>query len=193
MSKLSKPPSPPRRRRRSRRRTMPDLGTDVRGREPPPPADRHGAWADSHQAAIAALDHINPFSVRDNVEYAGLIYQRGPNDFDFTGPVRGTAGDSNPYDAPAPPGTRVVGTYHTHGDYTIMGPDRTFTRTSDPAEDTGGGDRFSEGDYRSHREMGGTNQRYTSYLGTPSGAYLSWNPFSDPQTGTIATRPRNRS
>jgi hypothetical protein len=168
----------------------PDRELDGGRREAPSPADRHGSWRDADQAAIAALDHINPFSVRDNVEYAGLIYQRGANDFDFTGPHLGTAGESYPYTTPSPPGTATVGAYHTHGDYTILGPNRTFTRTDDPTKDTGGGDCFAEKDYKSHREMGGTNPRYTSYLGTPSGAYLSWNPFGDPQTKTIAARPR---
>jgi hypothetical protein len=71
MSNLFKPPSP----------TAPPTpitpppvpGTDLRTPEAPMPVDRHGSWKDSDQAAIAALDHINPFSVRDNVEYAGLI------------------------------------------------------------------------------------------------------------------------
>jgi hypothetical protein len=164
--------------------------------EPPSPVDRHGSWGNADHAAIAALDHINPYSIRDNVEYAGLIYQRGPNDFDFTGPHRGTAGESDPYTTLPPPGTVTAGAYHTHGDYTILGRDKnnqkTYTRTDDPKNDTGGGDRFAERDYESHRKMGGTDQRYTSYLGTPSGAYLSWNPFSDPQTKNIATRPRPR-
>jgi hypothetical protein len=79
---------------------MPDPETDIRLREAPMPGDRHGSWIDS----IAALEHINPFSVRDNVEYAGLIYQRGPNDFDFTGPHKGTTGESYPYTSNAPPG-----------------------------------------------------------------------------------------
>jgi hypothetical protein len=161
----------------------------VRG-APPSPADQHGSWTNANQAAIAALDHVNPFSVRDNLEYAGRIYRRGPCDFDFTGPIRGTAGTSHPYDAPAPRGTVVVGTYHTHGDYSILNPDGSFTRSSRPAEGEHECDRFAQGDYEAHRRMGGTNQHYTSYLGTPSGAYLSWNPFRDPQTETIATRPR---
>jgi hypothetical protein len=156
----------------------------------PPPADQHGSWPDADQAAVAALDHINHFSVRDNVEYAGLVYRRRPHDFDFTGPVRGTAGTSSPYDAPAPHGSVIVGTYHTHGDYSILNPDGSFTRSSLRVEGDHECDRFAEGDYETHRRMGGTNQRYTSYLGTPSGAYLSWNPFRDPQTETIARRPR---
>jgi hypothetical protein len=160
--------------------------------DPPLPADRHGSWADADQAAIAALDHINHFSVRDNVEYAGLIYRRGPNDFDFTGPHRGTAGESDPYTTSAPRGSATVGTYHTHGDYSILNPDGTFTRSSRTGNGNYEGDRFAAKDYTSHRNMGGTNPQYTSYLGTPSGACLSWNPFSDPQTKTIATRPRPR-
>jgi len=159
----------------------PDRAPDDGRRDPPSPADRHGSWKHADDVAIEALDGINPFSVRDNVEYAGLIYQRGPNDFDFSGPHRGTAGESDPYTTLAPPGTVTVGAYHTHGDYTIIGKDQnnknTYTTTNNPKSDTGGGDRFATKDYESHRNMGGANPRYTSYLGTPSGAYLSWNPF----------------
>jgi hypothetical protein len=66
----------------------------------------------------------------------------------------------------------------------------SFTRSSRPAEGGHECDGFTQGDYEAHRRMGGTNQHYTSYLGTPSGAYLSWNPFRDPQTETIASRSR---
>jgi hypothetical protein len=168
---------------------MPDV---VPSGDPPPPADHHGSFPDADQAAIAALDHINRHSIRDNVEYAGLIYRRGPNDFDFTGPHRGTAGKSDPYTTAAPAATATVGTYHTHGDYSILRDDGTFIRSTRPISGDYEGDSFATEDYASHRRMGGTNQRYTSYLGTPSGAYLSWNPFRDPQTKTIATRPRPR-
>jgi hypothetical protein len=104
MSNLFKPPSPTAQPTPIAPPPMPDPRTDLRPLEAPMPADSHGIWNDSDQTAIAALDHINPFSVRDNVEYAGLIYQRGPNDFDFTWPHRGTTGESYPYTSNAPLG-----------------------------------------------------------------------------------------
>jgi hypothetical protein len=67
---------------------------------------------DPDECAIAALDEINPMSIKKNVEFAGRIYARSDGHFYFTRPVKGTRDDSK-----APPlvhGGINVGTYHTH-------------------------------------------------------------------------------
>ena len=136
----------------------------------------NGPFDSMDDAARAALDEANPKSIKDNLEYSGLIYQ-GPDDkYYYTGPAQGSDQGANPYgDAPAPENSTVVGDYHTHGDYSIGKPSPTnpgeiiAERTSDPARDDFGSDSFSSTD-RDDNDA----RSNVGYLGTPGGAYLKY-------------------
>lgn len=104
-------------------------------------------------------------SVRTNKEFGGLIYQKGDRYF-ATIPVPGTGRTFIPALAipQVPKGAKIVGDYHTHGDYSALGSNGEIIRTSDP-----GRDDFSRRD----KEITGlatlNNKCHRSYLGTPSG------------------------
>lgn len=80
------------------------------------------AFATADEAAIAAIDEINPTSIREGVEYAGRIYYvEAYKAYCFMQPNRGNSKTS---DAGKPlsklsaggkvTNARNVGTYHTH-------------------------------------------------------------------------------
>jgi hypothetical protein len=127
-------------------------------------------------AARAALTVANPSSIRDNLEYAGLIYKVGPWNYNFSGPIRGTDQGANPANAPAPAGTTVVGDYHTHGDYSVAGPGGKAVRTSDPNRDDFNSDHFSSTDKTGIAHDAAGKPEYRGYLGTPSRRFLVYNP-----------------
>jgi hypothetical protein len=137
-------------------------------------APSNGPFATQDEAARAALERANPDSIRDNREYAGLIYRGADGQYYYTGPVQGTDQGANPSDAPAPAGSTVVGDYHTHGDYSTADPvTGAAVRTSDPARDDFNSDNFSASD-------GAGTPGYAGYLGTPSGTFRRY----DPATGS---------
>ncbi len=127
------------------------------------------------QAAGGALRNSNGASIQRNKEEAGLIYKKDGK-YHFTGPVEGTDQGANPHDAKAPRGSRVVGDYHTHGDYSIMGPNGEAIRTHDPHRDDFNSAHFSGPDKTgiAHDAIG--KPEYRGYLGTPSGKFLTYNP-----------------
>ncbi len=135
----------------------------------------------------AALKNSNGASIKNNKEYAGLVYKDRQGKYHFTGPVRGTDQGSNPHDAKAPKGSKVVGDYHTHGDYSVVGPNGGIIRTHDPQRDDFNSDHFSggaRGDKQgiAHDAIG--KPEYRGYLGTPSGKFLIYNP-STGQEGVL--------
>lgn len=108
----------------------------------------NGPYATQDLAAKAALRAANPDSIRDNREYAGLIYRDGTS-FYYTGPIQGSDQGANPSAAPAPAGAQVVGDYHTHADYSTVDPvTGAAVRTGDPAHDDFNSDNFSATDRR---------------------------------------------
>lgn len=103
-------------------------------------------YATADQAAAQAIADIFPLSVRQDLEYAGWIYQNSNGWYSYTGPQRGGIAVSSP-------GQRVsgaIGNYHTHGGVT---PGYV-------------GEQFSDVDLGYHQN-GDRN-----YLGTPSGRVL---------------------
>ena len=70
-------------------------------------------------------------------------------------------------------------TRHTHGDYSTLGPNGEAVRTGDPAKDDFNSDHFSGADKDGIKGDAGENSQYRGYLGTPSGAFLEYNPFTD--------------
>jgi hypothetical protein len=120
------------------------------------------------EAAIDALDYINPKSIKENREYAGMIYQDpATQKFYATEPQRGSAISSAP--GSAPEGTNSVAFYHTHADYSTRGPFGILIRTSDQYRDDHDSDAISflDRDYARH-------YRINCYLGTPSGGYKKY-------------------
>jgi hypothetical protein len=84
----------------------------------------------------------------------------------------------------APHGVKVVGDYHTHGDYSVMGPNGNAIKTHDPHHDDFNSNHFSVGDKQgiAHHAIG--KPAYRGYLGTPSGKFLIYNP-STGQEGVL--------
>jgi RHS repeat-associated protein len=130
------------------------------------------------EAAIAALSIANPQSIKDNKEIGGLIYQDKAGLYHYTSGIEATEEHVNPFKSPAPEGTKIVGDYHTHGDYSWENRDGTITRTSNPKKDNLKSDHFSKDDirkvYLNNRVFDRTD--YTSYLGTPSGKFKVYDP-----------------
>ena len=89
-----------------------------------------GGYETQDAAARAALSEANPISIRDNLEYGGLIYRDDSGRYAYTGPIRGSEQGVNPFNAPIPEGTMLVGDYHTHGDYSIFDSSGGRVRTS---------------------------------------------------------------
>lgn len=138
------------------------------------PNNRSG-YDTQDQAAAGALRNSNGASIKRNKEEAGLIYKKDGK-YHFTGPVEGTDQGANPHKAKAPRGSRVVGDYHTHGDYSIAGPNGEAIRTHDPHRDDFNSNHFSGPDKMgiAHDAIG--KPEYRGYLGTPSGRFLTYNP-----------------
>lgn len=139
----------------------------------------NGPFDSVDDAARAALNNANPQSIKDNLEYSGLIYQGKDGKYYYTGPAKGTDQGANPLrDAPAPPGTKVVGDYHTHADYSTVDPvTGKAVRTSDPARDDFDSDNFSDTDKKDSDKQG-----YPGYLGTPGGTFRKYDPATKTDT-----------
>jgi hypothetical protein len=131
-------------------------------------------------AARAALNAINATSIKENLEYAGLIYRDiNTGLYHYSTAVQGTKQYSWPYNSPVPKGTVVVGDYHTHGDYSIK-KNGKITRTSDPKRDNLNSDHFSRRDKRLTEGDARDYPGYKSYLGTPSGVFRGYDPGAEP-------------
>jgi Domain of unknown function (DUF4329) len=181
----------------------------------PAPVRCTSPFADPDSAALYALRDVHERSVRKNVEYGGLIYQRpDKGTFGFTGPV--TEGDaegfshSNPF-VRVPPGTEVAGDLHTHGAYSEVDPKtEAVTRTQDKRRDMFRSNRFSRVDiiaqtklargpedatsrqkkrwYQKHFGAPRTSAPMHFYLGTPSGEIRRHTPSEAPTAEATAAR-----
>jgi Domain of unknown function (DUF4329) len=139
----------------------------------------NGPFKSAAAAAKAALSEANPKSIKDNLEYGGLIYKDAKGDYYYSGPIRGSDQGVDPANAPAPPWSVIVADYHTHADYSLADPNTgAAIRTSDPSRDDFNSDNFSTQDKRSAKALG-----YDAYLGTPSGTFRHY----DQATGTDTT------
>ncbi len=129
--------------------------------------DQTVRFATQNAAGFDAINTINPTSVRENIEYGGLVYRNPDASFGRTPAVRGEVAQVNI--APAlqfvPNGTRLAASYHTHG-----GPDPRFDN-----------ENFSPQDVISDR-----SNEIDGYLGTPAG-FLKWHQY---RTGQIVTLGR---
>jgi hypothetical protein len=138
-------------------------------------------FATQDEAAKAAMEAANPQSIKDNLEYSGLIYQGSDGRYYYTGPVQGSDSGANPWsDAPLPPGTQEAAYYHTHAAYSLKDPTTgAAIRTDDPTKDGFNSDNFSEADRDVADDKAANIPGYAGYVGTPGGKYKKY----DPATG----------
>ena len=153
-------------------------------------------YTSSDAAAGDALTAANAKSIPDNKEYGGLICKSANNTFQATSPSTGTGTSFNPSAVSCPTGTEKVGDYHTHGDYSTIGSSGPV-RTTDPSKDQYGSDDFSATDIEGIRKDAidravpamvanfqnpvanpDFKQDYKGYLGTPSGTFKMYAPFT---------------
>jgi RHS repeat-associated protein len=125
------------------------------------------------EAAIDALNYINPTSIRTNLEYAGYLYEKGGN-FYASEPRAGTESDNRH----AVPRT-ANGDYHTHADRTVLD-----ANVDDPEEMSDLDKDNSHDLQRAIQKFTGSSD-YRSYLGTPSGAIKSYDPSTNTETTLV--------
>lgn len=128
-------------------------------------------------AAKAGLNAINPTSIKQNKEYAGLIYKDADSNYHYTTPNKGKGTSSSV--GTAPDGTTVVGDYHTHGDYSRPILFGLFVVRTSAAKDAYISNHFSDTDMAENRDSARSNPQFRGYLGTPSGALRIYNPITD--------------
>jgi hypothetical protein len=116
-------------------------------------------------AAVTAIRDINPTSIREDREYAGMICRYATGKCFYTPPNKGTKDTSRT--RTCPDNSTPEGDYHTHGAYD---PDYL-------------GERFSTVD-----ESACDKRNYQCYLGTPSGKIKKYTPIpGKPHGGTVTT------
>ncbi|OCQ17703.1 hypothetical protein A7985_25320 [Pseudoalteromonas luteoviolacea] len=131
--------------------------------------------------AREALEIANKKSIKDNLEYGGIIYVED-GEYHYTTPLQGTdqGFDLNKSLALVPEAAIVVGDYHTHGDYSIYNRKTgQAIRTSDPKRDHFNSDNFSTPDLNGIRNDASIGGIYRGYLGTPSGRLLAFDPYKN--------------
>ena len=124
-----------------------------------------GGFTSARDAAQAALNKVNPASIRENREYGGWVYRAKGDSYSVT-PAQTGALDHVSL-GPKPDATQA--SYHTHG-----APNRSYD-----------GEHFSASDTRSDNQQG-----VDGYLGTPLGKFLYYNHSSGQvsQIGNVATQ-----
>ncbi|MEO3740255.1 DUF4329 domain-containing protein [Kosakonia sp. WA-90] len=128
-----------------------------------------GGFSSVDDAARSALNKYNPMSIFKNREYGGIIYRAKDGTYGYTRGRLGTGRTAPTFkesSAGLPKGSTPVGQYHTHGDYSDAG----FNRTN-KAGDYHDSDIFSGADIRIHNNANNTFPGYTDALGTPSGRF----------------------
>lgn len=133
-------------------------------------------------AARAALTEANPQSIRENLEFGGLIYKAADGTYGYTAAARGTSTGFDPTSVTIPTGTTLVGDFHTHADYSIVDASGNVVRTSDPARDDFNSDQFSTTDLRGIAADATGKPEYRGYLGTPGGNFRVFDPAANTNT-----------
>ncbi|HKX61556.1 MAG TPA: DUF4329 domain-containing protein, partial [Verrucomicrobiae bacterium] len=163
-------------------------------------------YTTSDAAASDALTDANAKSIPANTEYGGLICKDANSTFQATKPSSGTGTGFNPGSVSCPTGTEKVGDYHTHGDYSTKGPTGPVA-TKDPTKDAYNSDNFSRTDIKGivndavKRHVDAVVSLFTNptanpdlkmdykgYLGTPSGTFKVFAPWTGVQ-GNLVVDP----
>src|SRR6266498_999705 len=92
---------------------MKNNGRSERTASAPAVTNSGKTFSTADQAALAAIDEINPTSIANNWEYAGRIFQMHEGQFIFTRP-KTLMLDAVSDPGPNIPGYVKTGTYHTH-------------------------------------------------------------------------------
>jgi RHS repeat-associated protein len=142
-------------------------------------------YATPDEAAYAALKAWNPISKIAIKELAGQIYRNEFGRYNYSGPVIGNASHSDPSLAICPPGSVIVGDWHTHGDFAVLDVNKVIRKhlvlkddsdlpvvRSDEAHEQFTSGYFSWKDMLLSWAHGRHQPGYKSYLGTPSGTFL---------------------
>jgi len=142
------------------------------------------------EAAIHVLNFINPISIEFNIEFGGYIY-RDSNDGKYyaTIPVYGNQNEVTLNRSRVPEDAAIVGDYHTHGDYSLFLTENFSLRTgisfldSFNSNDFSGthseyGDRYFIASRSLYLAYGEDAFNYHGYLGTPSGFFLEYAPWT---------------
>lgn len=127
-----------------------------------------GRYKSGREAGTKAVQNINPRSVKEDREYAGMIYRNKDGSYDYTEPRPGERHRSNfgnPRDLASD--QEFVGIYHTHGKDSWRYDDWTFSNRDKRVAEL---------------------HKVPSYLGTPHDAVLEY----DPKTKVIQTIVRGR-
>lgn len=114
-----------------------------------------------HEAAECISRFINPTSVKENLEYGGMIFKRDSGTYGYTGPIKGTLDGVNPGGPiSVPKDSTAVAYWHTHGGNEPGYDSENFSNAYDPV------DKVYYGDipYADHYQIDG-------YVATPSGAF----------------------
>jgi RHS repeat-associated protein len=137
-----------------------------------------GRFATADGAAKAAMLRYNDKSIRDNLEYGGLVYKTPDGKYDFTKATRGEGDSVDPWGPTArqiPRCAQEVGYWHTHGDHTDSRGNRT-TRGRDYYDSN----NFSPEDKNAAKAgMQHDHPDYRGYVGTPSDGLKGYNPKLD--------------
>jgi len=154
------------------------------------------------QAAYNALEEANALSIKENVEYGGLIYKNEDGSYGYTTPRTDNHPTTVDVDAAmdlVPDKATVVGRYHTHGDWSFRNPDTLeVTRVASMADDNLNSNIWSRSDFHVAETMAYAAELkgikgYRSYLGTPSGTYRVYAPRAeDPASRYYNIKEGNR-
>jgi RHS repeat-associated protein len=153
---------------------------------------RFTGWIINHTIGFKSADSVarwalkgaNPRSIRDNVEYDGLIYERQNGRFGYSTAIKGDVTDTKRGEHFYPEYAKVAGAYHTHGDYTFQeSRESPRIRTSDPRRDSFDSDNFGSiirldrlNDIQLATEAAEKFPGFRAYLGTPSGVFKVFDP-----------------
>jgi RHS repeat-associated protein len=147
-------------------------------------------------AAWHAANESNPQSIKQNTEFACVVYRNPDGTYSYTAPRPATPDESRGL-SPGEhleDGQILVGDLHTHANYSKK--DGTVT---DKAGDETNSDAFSDTDkagydgiYRDNLEHNNPDPYY-GYLATPSGSFQRYAPNGDPLRGDIKSFPVDTS
>ncbi|MDQ4627952.1 RHS repeat-associated core domain-containing protein [Janthinobacterium lividum] len=130
-----------------------------------------GRFSSADGAARAALTRYNPKSIRDNLEYGGLIYKGKNGKYDFTKATRGDLDGVDPWSGKKiSKNCEETGYWHTHGNYSK----RDGTPTTKENDYFNSND-FSPADKNAAKLSGQGKTEYRGYVGTPSGVFKGYN------------------